>query len=89
MRNGGDRVASSRAIDRSAGISAAFRGRQHDVRRYETGDESRSSGTKKVLIVEDNDLNMKLFNVFRGPWLWYTADRTVSRRLLARQHHPT
>src|ERR1700730_6830561 len=76
MRNGGDRVASSRAIGRSAGISAAFRGRQHDVRSYETGDEGRSRGTEEGVDRRGQRPQYEaLQRSSRGPWIWYTADQ--------------
>lgn len=90
MRNGGHRVASSRAIDRSAGIQQLFEAGSmtFEVTKLET--KADRPIRKKVLIVEDNDLNMKLFNdllVAHGYGTLQTKDG-VEALTLARQHRP-
>jgi len=90
MRNGGDRVASSRAIDRSAGIQQLFEAGSMTFEVTKPEVRADRAIRKKVLIVEDNDLNMKLFNdllVAHGYGTLQTKDG-VEALALARQHHP-
>jgi two-component system, cell cycle response regulator DivK len=90
MRNGGHRVASSRAIDRSAGIQQLFEAGSMTFEVTKPEVKVDRAIRKKVLIVEDNDLNMKLFNdllVAHGYGTLQTKDG-VEALALARQHHP-
>jgi two-component system, cell cycle response regulator DivK len=90
MRNGGHRVASSRAIDRSAGIQQLFEAGSMTFEVTKPEVKADHAIRKKVLIVEDNDLNMKLFNdllVAHGYGTLQTKDG-VEALALARQHRP-